>query len=50
MLAVLAISVALEVPMWVIALQAAILTAVATFLFTRPLPPRDLAKQGKAPR
>ena len=47
MLAVLAISVALDVPIWVIALQAVILTAVASFLFTRPLPPRDLVKQGK---
>lgn len=49
MIAVLAISVALEVPAWVLALQAVILAAVAAFLFTRPLPPRDLAERGKAP-
>ena len=50
MIAVLVISVALEVPPWVLALQAVILTAVAAFLFTRPLPPRDLAKGAKARR
>lgn len=47
MIAVLAISVVLEVPPWVLALQVVILAAVAAFLFTRPLPPRDLVKQGK---
>ena len=47
MIAVLAISVGLEVPAWVLALQAVILAAVAAFLFTRPLPPRDLAQRGK---
>lgn len=50
MIAVLAISVALEVPPWVLALQVVILAAVAAFLFTRPLPPRDLAKGIKARR
>ena len=50
MITVLAISVALEVPPWVLALQVVILAAVAAFLFTRPLPPRDLAKGAKARR
>ena len=50
MIAVLVISVVLDVPAWVLALQAVILATVAAFLFTRPLPPRDLARQGKPPR
>ncbi len=50
MIAVLVISVVLDVPAWVLALQAVILATVAAFLFTRPLPPRDLARQGKSPR
>ncbi len=37
------LSVALGVDAWVLALQAVVLTAVGTFVVTRPLPPSDQA-------
>ena len=38
---ILAISAVADVPLWVLAVQAAILVGVAVFLLTRPLPPTN---------
>ncbi len=41
MLLVLMLSLALEVPLMVLGIQAAVLVAVAVFILTRPLPPAE---------